>query len=188
MPEDRAKKRVAVFGGSFNPPHIGHTEILRWLSGPQKFDEVWVIPCFIHPLGKHLIGFDERLGMCEAAFSKLSLPIRILEVERELGGESRTLRTLEHLLKEYPDVSLSLVVGGDIETQEKQWHCFDKIEELVDIVKIPRGEESHIPDVSSTEIRRRVLEGLPYRDMVEPGVAAYIESRALYRDEESAKE
>jgi nicotinate-nucleotide adenylyltransferase len=176
------KKRIALFGGSFNPPHTGHTEICRWLAGPGSFDEVWVVPCFAHPLGKHLIPFDDRLRMCELAFAKLGLPIEILDIERELGGESRTLRTVVELMKRHPTYRFALAVGGDIGEQEEHWHRFDRIAELVDIVRIPRGGDSHIPDVSSTELRRLIGKGHQYNDMVEPEVADYISKNLLYKD------
>jgi len=175
-------KRIAIFGGSFNPPHVGHTEICRWLSGLGDCDEVWVVPCFVHPLGKRLIPFEDRLRMCELALTKLGLPIRILDIERELGGESRTLRTLEELMRRHPSYRFALAVGGDIGEQEKQWHRFDRIAKLVDIVRIPRGAGSHIPDVSSTELRRLIAAGEPYNDMVEREVADYIAKNNLYSD------
>jgi nicotinate-nucleotide adenylyltransferase len=175
-------KRVAIFGGSFNPPHVGHTEICRWLAGAGGFDEVWVVPCFVHPLGKRLIPFDDRLKMCRLALAKLGLPIEILDVERELGGKSRTLRTVEELKRRHPSYRFALAVGGDIGEQEKHWHRFDRIAELVDIVRIPRGERSHIPDMSSTELRRLIASGDRYNDMVEPEVADYIAKNNLYKD------
>jgi nicotinate-nucleotide adenylyltransferase len=188
MIQGEQKRRVALFGGSFNPPHKGHTAICRWLARLGVFEEIWLLPCYIHPLGKHLIPYDARLEMCKLAFGKLNLPIHILEVEKELGGESRTLRTIEHLTEKHPGIRFSFVVGSDIEAQEKHWHRFDCIRELVDIVKIPRGPESPIPDVSSTDIRRRIGANKPYRDLIEPEVAVYIITKALYRDEESTKE
>lgn len=176
------RKRIALFGGSFNPPHIGHTEICRWLAGLGDYDEVWVVPCFVHPLGKSLIPFDDRLRMCELALKKLDLPIDVLDIEKELGGASRTLRTVEELIKRHPSYSFALAVGGDIGKQEEHWHRFDRIAELVDIVRIPRGADSHIPDVSSTELRRRIAAGDRYNDMVEPEVADYIAKNNLYSD------
>lgn len=179
--EDK-RKRIALFGGSFNPPHIGHTEICRWLVSTGDFDEVWVVPCFVHPLGKGLIPFEDRVRMCELAFDDLGLPIAILDIERELGGASRTLRTIEELIRRHPSYLFALAVGGDIGEQEKHWHRFDRIAELVDIVRIPRGADSHIPDVSSTELRRLIAAGNQYNDMVEPAVADYISKKNLYKD------
>ncbi len=177
----QASKRVAIFGGSFNPPHIGHTAICRWVFERKMADEVWVVPCFIHPFGKELESFDHRKEMCVLAFSRLGLPIRVLDVERELGGESKTLRTVEHLRITEPDIKFLLLTGADVSSQFAEWHDFEKIEALVEIAHIPRGPKSPIPDVSSTEIRRRIASGEEWRGMVEPEVAIYIVTKALYR-------
>ncbi len=178
------RRRVALFGGSFNPPHIGHSAICKWLMDRNIADEVWVIPCFIHPFGKKLAPFDHRLEMCRIAFSKLNLPLSILDVERELGDESKTIRTIEHLIEQNPTVEFSLITGGDIDSEFENWHNFERIKQLIGIIRIPRGKGSPIPNVSSTDIRARIRTGLPYKNMVDPDVAIYVITKALYRDEE----
>ena len=175
------RKRVGLFGGSFNPPHIGHTAICKWLFARGIVDELWIVPCFIHPFDKGLTPFKDRLVMCQLAFRKLHLPIEVLDVERELGGVSHTLRTVEHLKSKHPDLRLYLVTGQDIEQETEEWHGFDTIRELVEIVRIPRGSGSSIPDVSSTEVRRRIDVGEPFADQVENEVAVYIVTKGLYR-------
>ena len=176
-------RRIAIFGGSFNPPHIGHTAILRWLGDLGIFDEVWVVPCFQHPFDKPLAPFEHRLEMCRLAFSKVGVPLNVLQVERELGGKSRTVRTLEHLMEQNPDDTFRLVVGDDVTEDFEDWHDFDRIKQLVEVIKVPRGPKSPIPDVSSTEIRRRMKAGEQFRDMIEPEVAIYLVTKALYRDQ-----
>jgi nicotinate-nucleotide adenylyltransferase len=178
--KNKTKRRVALFGGSFNPPHIGHTAICKWLAAKDIADEVWIIPCFIHPFGKDLAPFTHRLKMCKLAFAALDLPLRILEIERELGGESKTIRTIEHLISHHPDMAFSFVTGGDIESEIMSWHSSERIKKLVEIVKIPRGKKSPIPDVSSTEIRRLIQSGKDYKDMVESDVAEYIDAEKVY--------
>jgi nicotinate-nucleotide adenylyltransferase len=175
------RERVAIFGGSFNPPHIGHSAICRWIFNRAIADEVWVVPCYIHPFAKPLVEFEHRLAMCRLAFAKLSLPISVLDIEKRLGGSSRTVRTVEKLMEENPGRHFALVTGADLEVDIEKWHRFEKLKELVEIVRIPRGAGSPIPDVSSSEIRRRIGSGEPYRDMVETEVAVYIVTKALYR-------
>ncbi|MFA4875008.1 MAG: nicotinate (nicotinamide) nucleotide adenylyltransferase [bacterium] len=177
----KTRKRVVLFGGSFNPPHIGHTAICKWVFQRGLGDELWVIPCFIHPFGKELIDFDHRLEMSKLALSKLNLPIRILDVERALGGESKTLRTVRHLEEQNPENKFLLIAGSDVDRQFDEWHRFDELSAIVEVMHVPRGKGSPIPDVSSTEIRRRIAAGEQWRDMVEPEIAIYIVTKALYR-------
>lgn len=181
MGRQKHRKRVAIFGGSFNPPHVGHTAICKWLFSKGLADEVWVVPCFQHPFDKPLVDFEHRLCMCRLAFGKLLLPIRNLTVERDLGGTSHTVRTIMHLKGMHPECRMSLVHGGDLKDEFRGWHEFEKIRDLVEIVHIPRGASSPIPDVSSTEIRERISKGVSIVDMVEPEVAVYIITKGLYR-------
>jgi nicotinate-nucleotide adenylyltransferase len=177
-----ARKTVALFGGSFNPPHLGHSAICRWLFDEMKVDGVWVIPCYIHPFEKKLAPFEHRVVMCRLAFSKTLLPIRVLDVEEKLGGESRTLRTIQHLQQEFPKLRFALVVGEDVEAEAEKWHNFDLIRKAVDLIRVPRGPTSPIPNVSSTDVRDLLRDKKAYHHLVEKEVAVYIATKALYRD------
>lgn len=179
--DGKDRRRVGLFGGSFNPPHIGHTVICRWLFKQGLVDELWVIPCFRHPLGKKLESFEHRLTMCRLAFLKLALPISIIDVEQKLGGVSYTLRTVEHLKGEYPHLRFLLVTGDDVQEQVGKWKEFGKIRKLVEVIRVPRGGGSPIPSVSSTFVRERMEHGKPYSDLVEREVAVYIITKGLFR-------
>lgn len=176
----RSRRRVALFGGSFNPPHIGHSAICRWLISGDLVDYIWVIPCYVHPFDKELADFDHRLAMCKLAMGKHLLPITTLDIERKLGGVSHTLRTIRHLKEAYPKVNFFLVRGGDVQEQSHEWYKFDEVEKLVNIIDIPRSEDSPIPNISSTDIRRRIVNGEQYKDLVEREVAVYIITKGLY--------
>ena len=178
----KLRERIGLFGGSFNPPHVGHTKICKWLFAKGLIDELWIIPCFQHPFGKELEDFNHRLEMCRVAFSKLQLPIQILDVERELGGTSHTLRTVEQLKSDNPDKRFFLVTGSDIKNESCSWYRFDKIRDMIDLLTVPRGENSPIPDVSSTEIRRLIGVSDSFHSLVEKEVALYIVTKGLYRD------
>jgi len=176
----RTKKRIALFGGSFDPPHIGHTEICKWIFAKGLADEVWVIPCFVHPFEKKLSPFEDRYSMCRLALNKLSLTIDILNVEKELGGVSHTLRTIKHLQTKYPEHRFMLVTGGDVRAQTEEWHNFSEIRELVNVIHIPRGDDSPIPNISSTTIREKIKGRESLIDFVEDEVAVYIITKNLY--------
>lgn len=176
-----SRKRVGIFGGSFDPPHIGHTAICRWLFDRDIVDELWVVPCFIHPFGKGLSPFDDRLLMCKLALYKLDYDIRVLDIEKRLGGVSYTLRTIEHLKAAHRSVRLKLVAGDDVRAQKEKWHGHDKIVELADIIEVPRGPGSPIPNISSSAIRQKIKDGLAFANMVESEIAVYVTIKGLYR-------
>ncbi|HPQ81962.1 MAG TPA: nicotinate-nicotinamide nucleotide adenylyltransferase [bacterium] len=179
----KARKRVGVFGGSFNPPHIGHSAICRWLFEHGLVDMLWVVPCYIHPFGKKLAPFADRLSMCRMAFSKLALPIDVLDVEREIGGTSYTLLTIKHLMAKHPELRFLLVTGEDVSGESDKWQDFGKIRELVEIIRVPRGPDSPVPDVSSTQVRELIESRKPVSGLVEDEVAIYLVTKALYRQD-----
>ena len=175
------KKRIGIFGGSFNPPHLGHSAIIRWLFARGLIDELLVIPCFIHPFEKDLIPFEDRCSMCRLAFGKLGLHVTVSNIERKIGGRSYTLQTIQALQIEHPEARFYLVTGDDIIAEKEKWHRFEEIRDLVEIIRIPRGADSFIPDISSTQIRDRLAAREPYADLLEPEVAVYIITKGLFR-------
>lgn len=177
----KSQKRVAIFGGSFNPPHIGHVAICEWLFAKELADEVWVVPCLVHPFGKKLASFEDRFSMCLFAFKDFGPRVMVSKVEKFLGGVSHTIRTIHHLLNGNPDCRFSLVTGGDVKTQTSEWVDFDKIKALLPIIAIPRGPKSPIPDISSTEVRRRLAAGESILNLVPKEIAVYIVTHRLYR-------
>jgi nicotinate-nucleotide adenylyltransferase len=173
-------ERIAILGGSFNPPHIGHAAICGWLLGKNQAERVWVIPCYEHPFGKELAPFDDRYRMCLFTFGQFGAKVEVSDIERRLGGVSFTIRTIEYLKEHFPRVRFSFVTGGDVNAERSKWHDFVKLEKLIPIIKIPRGEYSHIPNVSATEIRTRIESGKPISKMVDPAVAVFIATHGLY--------
>jgi nicotinate-nucleotide adenylyltransferase len=181
--------RVALLGGSFNPPHVAHEMAALWVLATGRADQVWLVPCFRHPFGKELCSFEHRHRMCELVVGGLYAPglVTVSRVEEELGGESRTLDTIRHLLAQHPEHQLALIIGADILGEKESWHGFDEIERLVDVIVVGRGGYESpntavvLPDVSSTEIRRRLRVGEPVDHLVPARVLAYIQEQGLYR-------
>lgn len=172
--------KVAIFGGAFDPPHMGHIEICRWALEELGLDAVWVIPCFLHPFGKNMTAFEDRLAMCQLAFSSFGKSVVVSDVEQKLGGISVTRRTLEHLLKKNPDTQFSLLLGEDIKNEKHRWKDFAVIEKLASVVFIPRGKHSPIPDVSATCIREQLAAGKSVAEEIPAAVLAYIQSKKIY--------
>lgn len=157
-----APRNVALFGGSFNPPHICHTLATLWVLQTQPIDEVWWIPTFEHAFSKDLVDFSDRMEMCKEATSDLQ-NVRINSIEKELGGESRTIDTVQALREEHPDREFWLMVGADILEETTRWKDWDGLMELVHLIVVGRrgydrleataGVDLELPDISSTIIR-----------------------------------
>ena len=192
------RRRVAVFGGSFNPPHAAHVLAVAYALSAAPVDEVLVVPVYQHPFSKELAPFDDRLAMCRLAVGWLPR-VEVSAVERELGGESLTLRTLEHLAAEHPDWAMRLLVGADVIADLPKWHRFERVAALAPPIVLGRGgvttpadgpvtappldvAEISLPRVSSTEVREalaaRDLEAVRWR--LPTTVVDYIVERGLY--------
>jgi nicotinate-nucleotide adenylyltransferase len=139
-------RRVAFFGGSFNPPHMGHVLGAVYALSTSPIDEVLVVPVYQHPFAKHLAPFTERLAMLQLAVGWIPR-VRVSTVEEELGGESRTLRTIEHLREADPGASLRLLVGADVLADLPKWHRWDRIAALAPPLVLGRAGV----DVSAAE-------------------------------------
>lgn len=189
MSPQPSAKRVGIFGGSFNPPHVAHVLAVTYVLSTEPVDEVFVVPVFQHPFSKDLTPFEDRLQMCLRAFGGLSR-VTVSAVERELGGDSLTLRTVEHLAAAHPTWSFRLIIGSDVLSDLPKWHRFERIAELAPPIVLQRnghsGESSRVflPELSSTAVRRMLMEddqaGLYHALPTE--VRRYIADHGLYRE------
>ncbi len=179
---------VAIFGGSFNPPHVGHLIVAVYLRAVAQVDQVLVVPCFIHPFAKHLASFEDRLDMCRAAFAWIP-GVTVSDVERELGGESRTLRTVQTLAARHPDWALRLVVGSDIIPETPRWYGFDEIRAVAPLLVLDRPQPDRpgpsgalFPNVSSSAVREACARGDfdAVRDLLPARVLEHIRARGLF--------
>jgi nicotinate-nucleotide adenylyltransferase len=180
--------RIALFGGSFNPPHVAHQLTCAYVlaTARPRVDELWMVPTFKHPFDKQLAPFADRVAMCERA----ALPfqkVRVSRVEEELGGESFTLRTVEELKRRHPDDQFALVIGADLVAERERWHGWPKLKTLIEFIVVGRGgygesgAEVHLPPISSTDVRRRIAGDEPCDSFVDAAVLDYIREKGLYR-------
>jgi nicotinate-nucleotide adenylyltransferase len=186
-PEPSART-VAFFGGSFNPPHVAHVLAVTYALAVHPVDEVLVAPVYLHPFSKELAPFEDRAAMCRLAMGWIP-GVTVTEIERELGGESRTLRTLENLAAAHPDWRLRLLVGADVLADAPKWHRFDRIAALAPPLVLGRvgaasegAPEPMLPRVSSTEVRAAIGAGDvgAVRHLVPRRVLAYATEHGLY--------
>lgn len=153
----RPSRHVALFGGSFNPPHEGHYEIARRVARRKSVDEVWILPVYRHAFGKKTEPFASRLRKCRVLFAPLRPQVKVKDWEKKKGGVSFTLDLILFLKKKFPKHRFSWVMGSDDYAQRGEWKSFSEIEKLASVIVFPRGVGSPIPNVSSTEIRSRHL-------------------------------
>ena len=188
-------RRVGLFGGSFNPPHVAH-QLVAFYVLETIVDEVWFVPTYSHPFGKNLVAYDHRVAMCELAAAALGARARVSRAEEELAKKpdfvaSRTLDLIEHLAASYPDVELRLVVGTDILNEKDKWYRWDDVIAKAPLVIIGRGGVAvpegsvatgvTMPEISATHIRELLGQKDPSVSSLVPAtVLRYIERHGLY--------
>jgi nicotinate-nucleotide adenylyltransferase len=178
--------RVAIFGGSFNPPHVGHQLVALYVLETAGVDELWFVPCWKHPFDKALEAFPDRLRMCEQAAVGLGPRVRVSDIEAQLGGEeSPTLLTIRGLRTHHPEHEFLLVIGADLEPELPLWYGAEELRRTVRMLVVGRGGFAGgsvvaMPAVSSTEIRARLRTGEAVDGLVPGRVLGYIRQRGLY--------
>ncbi len=180
------KRTIAIYGGSFSPPHNAHVMVARSVSQAPGIDALWVMPAFAHALDKVLIDFVHRLRMCELAFADID-KVTVIDIERELGDRSRMVRTLRALTRRYPDAQWRLVIGSDLVDELPRWSEPDAIRMMAPLWIVQREGSQRpelpgpvFPAVSSSDIRERVARGQAIDDLVPAAVAQYIVDHQLY--------
>jgi nicotinate-nucleotide adenylyltransferase len=177
---------LAVFGGSFDPPHIGHVFLATYALSVAGVERVIVAPTFEHAFAKPLSAFSARLSLCERAFAPL-VGCEVSPIERELGGTSRTLRLVNELAARYPGHRLRLLVGGDILAQAQHWQRFDEIIARAPLLVAERAGYATgasaplLPEVSSSAIRSAFERGDDVSAWLPREVQRYIVEHSLYR-------
>lgn len=174
---------IALLGGSFNPPQRGHQALVKSLSASKKFDEIWIIPCLAHPFEKKLAPYEDRMEMIRLTFEALAPHVKVLNTEEQIqNNDGYSVVMLEHLKKQYPEYHFYFVMGSDLLLEKDKWKDFDKIEKMVTLYPIPRAgyENSPFPQISSTQIREKLMKGESIVNLVPPDVEKYIHQKGLY--------
>jgi nicotinate-nucleotide adenylyltransferase len=160
---------LAVFGGSFNPPHLGHALLPAYLFARELADRVVLAPCYVHALGKALTPFDRRVAMSECAVAHYPGDcVWVTRIEEELAlahGEtapkpSFTLVLLRAIADAHPKYRVRLVIGSDITStgETEKWHRWDQIEKEFTPIVVPRAGfcaegQAALPDIQSRHLR-----------------------------------
>jgi nicotinate-nucleotide adenylyltransferase len=200
--------RVGIFGGAFNPPHIGHLVCAQEALVQLELDKVVFMPVGEAPHREIEgdPGAEARLEMVELAVGEDDR-FETSRMELDRKGPSYTSDTLAQLHEESPEDELFLILGGDQAAALASWHEPERVLEqatvavferaswgrnaiVIKIGRLPGARDVRYLDmpliqVSSSGLRRRVREGVPIRYLVPEKVAGYIEEKALYGAKEA---
>lgn len=186
----RAARRICLFGGSFDPPHVCHTLAAVWALQTLPIDELWWLPTYDHAFGKQLRPWEDRLAMVQATIQDFLPAMQVCTIEQELAGVSRTIDTVRALQVRYPKVEFSLLVGSDILDEIAQWKESELLLSMVEVYVIGRdgyatseANDLRLPDVSSTALRTaiRAQDDRFYRPRLALPVLQLIEQNGWYR-------
>ena len=190
--------RIGVFGGSYDPPHVGHLLAASDAVEALELERLLFVPAAVSPFkeGVTVTPAADRLAMVRLmAGDDPRFEVDPIEIGRP--GLSYTVDTLATLATRHPDATFFLLVGEDVLPTFAQWREHARVLTLARLAVLQRGEkvagerEAHLPphvmlptrrvDVSSTEVRQRARAGRPLRGFVPDAVAAFIERARLYR-------
>ena len=204
--EGQVGRAVGILGGTFNPVHIGHLVLAQDAVEKLELDEVRLVPCALpaHKEGRGLLDARHRVAMLELAVEG-NPRMEVSKVEIERGGVSYSIDTLREFRAAEPEAEFYFIVGVDALYELHTWKDVYALLEICRLavfhragVELPRREDirlrepwpalltegierGHIFEVSSSEIRRRVAEGMSISYLVPPAVEMYIYEHNLFR-------
>ncbi len=195
---------IAVFGGSFNPPHLGHFHLAKSVCESLKIDTMLIMPVKTppHKSSKEMESEDDRLNMCRLAFSGLDGCV-VSHLEMKMEGKSYTVLTMRKLREYYPDAKIYFVMGSDMLTSFTKWYEWQEILTHCSLICVSRygddleslnncAEEINqygecivlnieAFEASSTQIRDMIENGEDTSSLLDKKVISYINEKSLYR-------
>ncbi|MBQ8623639.1 MAG: nicotinate-nucleotide adenylyltransferase [Oscillospiraceae bacterium] len=196
--------KIAVLGGTFNPIHNGHLNIVDAVLQNLNPDKLIIMPTGTppHKLAQDLVSDEDRLSMLKLAVADRE-NVTVSDYEMKQEGKSYTVLTMEHLSELYPEDELYFIMGSDMLFTFLKWFMPDRIMQLATLIGICRDEDIRKKDkesaqkiisaggrcilincpaveVSSTEVRQKVKAGEDISTLVPESVAEYIKERGLY--------
>lgn len=197
-------ERIAIFGGSFNPVHSEHINLVNIAIEKLNLDKLFVVPTFISPHKENLdASASDRLAMLRLAFMD-NEKVEISDFEIQNGGNSYSYITCEHFRKEYPYAEIFFICGGDMLVDFYRWKNPDRILNAVTLASFDREDyfvdytyqhkyflEKFNKDFveigykgkkfSSTRIRVYSMLKLPLDNLTDKSVIEYIEKNEVYK-------
>jgi nicotinate-nucleotide adenylyltransferase len=193
--------RIGLFGGTFDPPHLGHLVLAERCRDECGLDQVWFLPAYRPPhKAAGVSRFDHRCDMVGLAI--VGQPaFRVEPVERELPPPSYTANTLAELRERHPGDELHLIVGADTLADLPNWYEPRRVLEQAGVIAVGRpgapppselllGDLAAVArlrvvacpliDIPSREVRARAAAGRSIRYLVPRSVEEYIREKGLY--------
>lgn len=192
---------TALFGGTFNPPHIGHQKMLEALEKREEIDEIWLMPDRIppHKVCDFLASDEDRINMCRLLISPLE-KTKLCLAEFERTGKSYSYDTVTLLKQKYPGRNFTFVCGGDMLISFDKWYKYEELLKAVSFTVFRRTEtdkdgfdsavlkygemgmkitvcDDDVPAVSSSYIRNNIEKS---RDLLPERVYEYIVDGRIY--------
>lgn len=197
--------KIAILGGSFDPPHRGHAAIANRLLKLFDFDQIWLMPCYQHPFNKNLSSPGMRLAMTQYLEGN---KIKVSDLEISKKTVSFTIYTLKFLAKKYPQDTFSWIIGTDQVMDFPKWKNWQEIINNFKLIVVPRTkyeeavkklqdlnkqvahpENMILVDrqtfppiyISSRLVRQKIKENKSITSLVPKEVKEYIIKNKLYR-------
>jgi nicotinate-nucleotide adenylyltransferase len=203
LPPVKKNVSIGLFGGSFDPPHLGHTMLALSFLALEAIDELWVIPCAEHSEKIENAPFAHRLTMAEKAFKRINA-CRVIDIESQLASPSFTIDTVRTLKTLRPDLRFSLAIGSDLAKTFPTWrHATELVNEL-SIIVFSRSQHSllslppllkhasfhkdlQLIDVTSSRLRQSLQRRNEQENpcVIDRDVLAYIREKELYGQKQS---
>ena len=187
-------KKVALFGGSFNPIHNQHIKMIKKLSKSKLIDEIWIIPCKKHAFNKDFALAKHRIKMINLAMKNLT-NVKICRVELNCRGTTYTIKTIGTLKSKYSH-RFFWIVGSDILYEIHKWKNYKELFKEIEFIVFKRAgypikkvknmrifkvRVYKANNISSTEVRKRAREGESLKNLVPYSVSKYIKQNKLYK-------
>ena len=184
--------KIGVFGGTFDPIHIGHVISVLEVKISFGLDKVIFIPARQSPHKESVpVGNKERVEMIQKAIAGYEgFIMDTFELYKE--GKSFTHDTAKYLRNEYPNDELYFLMGTDQYESFDKWHKHENLISMMNFIVMMRHSDDMeisapfiradqlVVEVSSTLVRTRIKEGLPYKHFLNEAVYEYIKENALY--------
>lgn len=201
--------KIGLFGGTFDPIHLGHVDMIKQLCDHMALDKVYFIPAYIppHKHKLHMTSYFHRLTMVQLAVKEERM-FEVSEFESQSTKPSYTIHTVEHFKREFPEDQLFYIMGVDAFNSIEEWHHWQKLLRMTNFIVIDRPHKTlsvsketsdvlkessyevfylplHTLPISSTMIRERLTQHESVKEYLNNSVSQYISENHLYQQEEN---